>query len=725
MVLHDLQLANSDALSGVGGYSFSKKVAWFALDGRDLPVPGHASRTGNFDVDIWSSPDRIHLSQLYVSTGLVSVDFDGEYVFNLPKPVQGHLSIAENPALGDSEDEEAGLASAGSFQSDIDITGTLAPLELAFVGTANGSDLHYHDRSFGDLSVDLAGTVQNGQVSLSSQNIQLLGGAWTISGTWPVRNSLFRIDNLSVQHLSLPLATGDPDIAGSMDGSWAIDVRELSLPGVSIDGSASLQDVAIHNNPNLQADRIDLPRIRISDGWVRSGPINLARGNGIARFRVVTAIENPTRLWVNGESKNWPVLPPAPKLPVVDDNSEAEAVPSTQSSEPRYEGLLTTKSKLEVDLTSKSAIGNIDFNLEGLLNSRSVATAQTAIEIDRRKLRFNDIKINTHGTLATGSASVDIDKPFESHATLLWDPIDLGQFAADSPNFKDLSGKVSGSLQISPANQPRPLGPLAIDLQMKSHNVKFKTAELGDFQANGFLGPDRFVLNDTPDHPTQLAIAGGFIHFWGRATKHQGGVYQTLLGLNLYNLNLDTVLPAGAKTGETPGLLSGQITVVGEPPHVNLSFGQGSLRLEKSDLAGAGPISFMYNLLHIFHDPKKPQGYGSIDFSIQAHNALISSMRYFDRGSEIRLSGSMNDLLQLPHSPINLVAIGSARPLVSINIPGIADIDQALNAVQSNALVVHIGGWLDKPTENLMSLSEVGQELKNLLFGGSANGTGD
>ena len=54
----------------------------------------------------------------------------------------------------------------------------------------------------------------------------------TSAAIGPNANGLFQIDNLSVQHLSLPLAADSDDIAGTLDGQWSIDVNELTPDGI-------------------------------------------------------------------------------------------------------------------------------------------------------------------------------------------------------------------------------------------------------------------------------------------------------------------------------------------------------------------------------------------------------------------------------------------------------------------------------------------------------------
>jgi hypothetical protein len=732
--LQSLQLQSAEALAGQGGYSYSKKVAWFSLDGRTIRLPRHPPNTIDLDFNLWADPTRVHLSQLFVSSGAFSANLTGDYVYKLPKPVQARLTLSHTPQISDSDErptDESQIPMASSLQSTLDISGTLGPADLEFTGTASGSDVRFRHRSYGDLNVQLSGHIRNDQVTLASQDIELLGGQWSINGTWPVRNSLFRINDLSVQHLSLPLATGDPRIQGSLDGKWAIDVSNLTLPSVTITGSATAQHVSIRDNPNLIADKIVIPHMRLANGWARSGPVTLKRYSGSAEVRVVTALDDPTRLWLNFSTKQWPVTLPYGAAPTGATHGASgmtipatfpSSSPSTLPADQLVDGaLLSCTGDLDLDLSARAALGNVDVSIDTLVNSTKLANLQSSIDVERRTLVFDEIKLTSHNTTATGNGKIDLDNPFGATADMAFNDFDLSTLAHDSRALEHLSGRVTGSVHAGPATMQRPLGPLEVDVNLNSDKVKFGNLALGRFQATAFLGPERFVLNDTPDRPTRIAIAGGYVHFWGRATRHVDDIYQTQLQATLQDLDLDTVIPAGTKTNRTPGLLNGQINIVMQPRHPELTFGQGALRISQSDLAGTGPIAFIYGILHVLHNPNKPTGVGAIDFNIQGRDAIVTSMRYFDRGAEVRISGLIHDLPSLPHSPLNLVALASARPLSNLNIPGLSDIDQALSAIQRNALTVEITGYLDSPKEKEVLFQDVTNDLKNMLFGSFVN----
>ncbi len=703
LLLHNLSIGNAHPLAGQGGYSNATHTAWLSLDGRGWAIPGAASATIDADLNIWANPDRIHLEQVYLRSGLLSAYLNGNYVYKLPKPVKAHLYLSENPPL--ATPVGATQPFRGTLQANIDLNGTIAPLDLALTGAASGSDVHIGQRPVGNLKLTLAGYFRNGQIALGAHDVQLLGGAWTVDGQWPVHNSLFRIDNLSVKHLSLPLAADTDDIAGTLDGKWSVNVQRFSLDGITIDGSAAIHHLVIGNPhqsaaaPYLTFDQIQIPGIRLEAGIVKIGPALLIRKvgavTGRAHVTLSTTLEHPRLLAIDLDAKSWPAL--------------AQGSPIDCS--------IGAKGHFEIDLSAKSALGHLDLSANASWKSHPIAQLEANIEAHDRQFQATSIQIKSLGGSAIGDGAVDLDHLYQTRIGLSWKDINLAALDTFSPDLASASGTLAGSLEIQPATMPRPLEPLAIQLHVLSNAVQLRGIRIGDLRLSAYLGSRRLVLDDQPSDPSDLAIAGGSIHFWGRISKHKGDIYQSLLQMNLDNLNLDAVMPAGAKTNRTPGILSGQITIVGNPWQPNYASGQGTIYIQKSDLAGAGPIAVLYNLMHILHNPSKPTGEGELDFMIQNKNADITAMRYYDRGSEIRIVGQITDLLHLPHSPVNLIGVGSARPLRSIDIPGFSDIDSALDAIQHDAVSVKITGFLDDPQTTPILFGDITRNMKNLLFG--------
>ena len=69
-----------------------------------------------------------------------------------------------------------------------------------------------------------------------------------------------------------------------------------------------------------------------------------------------------------------------------------------------------------------------------------------------------------------------------------------------------------------------------------------------------------------------------------------------------------------------------------------------------------------------------------------------------------------------------MTAVGSVRPFQSIDLPGLADLDNALGAVQHDALAVRISDYLDhlnarNANIHKIPFSSIGRDLQNVIFG--------
>ncbi|MDP9172939.1 MAG: AsmA family protein [Planctomycetota bacterium] len=697
--LQSLTSNKFSTLGGRGGYTFADGLGWLTLDGRALPVSGNAKVTADLDFNAWIKPGRAHLTNLYLRAEGLGIFADADYLGDLPKPLAAHLYVTDAQPLDTSLAEPRIIS--GTLRSQANLKGTLWPLDLAIDGNARGLDLWLRNRSLGNFEFALAGRIQNERMVLAAKAAELLGGSWEVEGFWPVDNALLRLNKIHIQHVSLRQATNQGDLSGTLDADLSMNVKEPRFDAIDIEGNASISGMRT-TRPVLgeifTPEKIDISRIQIRDGVVQIDPIKLAQGDGSATVGVYTTVAHPTQWDVNLEIAHWPV--------------RLTGVPVS--------AIVSTDGRVDLNIANQSGVGSLNAEVQTMVGERPLARVQSSINIDNRTLAFTSIKGNALDGALFGDAIYALDDPMAARASLDFSGIQLKNLAQDFPRATQLAGTIEGSLRLARASEPRALEPLSLRLKIHPNGVRIHAIPLGDFQMFSYLGPHRFVLDDSPDRPSRLAIASGDIGIWGRVTRHESDLYQSLMQFDFHDLNLQDLIGTPAHAS-TPGLLSGQFTVIGKPSDLGSAFGQGRLTIKQSDLAGAGPIAFLYNLMNIGHDPNKPVGYGTIDLRLQDNAMEITAMHYFDRGTEVRLSGAISNILAAPASPIIATAVGSARPLASLDLPGLGDIDGAFSVIQQDSISVQIGGTLASPTANPIAFGNLTEGMRQILLGDARN----
>ncbi len=696
-LLTSLNVQGSSPITGEGGYVRSQKLGWLSIQGRNWRFPGAPAVNVNFNA--WADTDHLHLDQLYVQLSGLSVYALGDYVYHRPKPVEVQVYLTEDPL---AQNDQTALVK-GLLRGDLDVEGTLLPVNLTLGGEAIGQNVWLKSKRIGDLAMVLNGSVTDGRVDLSSRQFELFGGHWDVEGHWPVENSILRLDQLKFIGVSLPLALGRSDITGTADGDFSVDLRELDLAGIEVNGKARLSNVTVnHGNRQVFAvDEANIAHVGISNSTILLNPVQLSRKegdqSGAATLSAETTLDRPSQWSVKFDAHTWPL-------------HQGQATAS-----------LSASGKTDIDLANLSAVGHVDLSVAAVATTRPLGQVDAAIDLDQRVIQANSIHISALGGNAQGRAKVDIDHPMESTGRLDWKSLDISQLRGLISGLEQFSGTVDGSVEMAKSTDPRPLEPMGIDLNIQSHDVRVGHVQIGDARIFAYAGERRLVLGASPERSSVVNLAGGQVLIWGRVNRHQGGDYDSLVELNLQNVDVSKLLPPGQKSKRTPGLLNGQIAVVGNPHDLKHLTGQAHFQIIRSDLANTFVISFLYNSLRLGHDPSKPVGEGQSGLALHDNQVDFSEFLYFYPGSEVRITGSTYQIERLGDSPISWTAVGSARPFKSIDIPGLSDIDTALSLLQRGIVSVRVNGTLAHPNTPLpIPFAQLGRQVLDLLFGGNS-----
>jgi hypothetical protein len=721
IALASATLGGAHPIVALGNYDLSTGVWWLSLSATPYAIPAMPTNPLDLSIDAWGNPQLAHVKNLYLRTGPITVTGDGEYRYGIPKPVTVELAIDDQSNLG-GQPEVVWQSSA--LTSSVLLTGDLYPMNLLIQGKARGSHVVLRDRPIGQVDLDILGQIADDNISVAANHIELLGAQWTLAGNWPFKESLLKV-RTTVAGLPLATALDRADVSGSVDGDWEVDINRLNPQAIAVSGEAIInQPRLIGNAWDPGIDQIQVQGIDISNGNVNLNPIVITRNQNMGHnprdfstagaistgaitadqrvnASVQTTLARPDQLSLTFDAANWPV----------------------QMKGSDFLAVTSADGKLDLDLQNFSAEGNANLHLDPYLNDKPLGHLDVISDIHHRTITASSISAAPLGGTATGKGFVDLDHPLKTILTLDWSAVDLAELSQFIPAAQTLRGIARGHLEIAPATVAHPLEPLAVNLTLSPAQGEFQGLPFGDILVNGYVGQGqnerfRFVLDDSPARISNIKTAGGRFTLWGRVTQHADDISQAQVVIGLDNIAINDLLRAtDSKSPFTPGRINGEMTAVAPLGNLQRAFGDGQIQISNSDLATIGPIALLYGAMHIGHDTSKPVGYGTIDLHLENNRLSIPTLRYFDRGTEVRADGAITNIFNLPDSPIAITAVGSARPLEGLSIPGLGDIDAALSAIQQSVISETITGTVRQPQYQTIPFGQIGQGMKNFLVG--------
>jgi hypothetical protein len=728
-------LTNSaDMVSGSGCLNLTTLQWWVTVDGRGWPLPRHANQTMDVDLDLWGDHELTHLKQLYLRTGQLESWSDGEYVYDRPEPVDANVYIEQQPektaivingqnvASTQPIDTQEDLVQ-GSLSGDAHLVGKLLPTHLTFTCHASGSDLVIEHRPLGDLTVTTTGSINERAderivVVVDTSELKLFGGNWKLEGWYPTEgmdSHTFRL-YVTAENAAIEQLANNPNVQGKISGTWVIDIQQPNLDGISVSSHAVCTDVKIFTGSGGKAvqraaiARIDIPRLTLFQDTMRADGVQLLEpvdpSFGVAGAATASAslsLTNPTQIDVSLRTgiHGW----------IVD--------PNIAGLEARVD---VSANKLQIDTALKAARGHVD--LDAVFNWRkpALATLKTSIDMQGRIAEVQDLNVKLLGGSAEGGAVIDLDHLYQSVAELQWHGLQSDQFADLFPRTHRLNGSFAGLLKIEPATDRYALAPESVHLELTPEKGSYGAVALNGVVMNAYLGPDRFVLDGRPDHATTLSVGGGTVTVWARLSRHVDDIMQSQADITVQNVDIDQIMRTiSPKSANHQGILSATCTILFQPAIWRQMSASGNVQLTDSNLADFGPIAFLYNAMHLLVNMNTPTGKGAAELQLERGTLTIVRARYFNKGTEVRASGTIQNIFNAPNSPLNIVGVGSANPLSTIHLPVIADVSGIVNAIQNSLITEQITGTLGKPLYNTLPFASVTQGFKEFITGDVRN----
>jgi hypothetical protein len=356
--------------------------------------------------------------------------------------------------------------------------------------------------------------------------------------------------------------------------------------------------------------------------------------------------------------------------------------------------------------------------------------------IDLRKFDIQTLDGNV-----TGNGVIELEKPLEARAFFSWDKVSSRRLVELFPAAAGLEGVYTGRLRIQPSVEPRALGPLAFSLELVPEGGRFKTVEVGKTVLLGYADYNRVVLNDPADVASTMEVAGGLLRLWGRVSYHQlkatNNAISSQLLIDFKDLDLNQIVHTVHPNARyTPGQLAGTLTILGatrgprlrplapgeQPPPFIEKFAtafvaHGRVNLLQARLGALPVFSLLYDVMSLGQNVKASNGVGSVDVRLENGNLELNNLQYFNRGTEVRGLFTIEQIWKGPKSPLYGTAIGSVRPLASINLPFVAEADRVIALLSSDLASVGADGTVEDPKPYQIGLRDLGRGLITLLLG--------
>ncbi|WP_428937023.1 hypothetical protein [Fontivita pretiosa] len=693
ITLDELRLPGDQAsgLAGRGQLDLARQQWWLWLNGEQFPLRGAEVQTLAFNCNLWGSHGYVQLHELYLRAGDLQINGQGFYDNRLPRPlhVEVGLSHASPPGM------ELSPLIQGWLAGQVKLVGTISPMELELDGQLQASELRLGGREVGQIRAQLAGRIRPDGAEVATRELEMLGGRWRLSGEWPgdaAQPPRLRIEVRDLPAAEVAQVTGLQGLGGgSLTAQASLDIPALGLRAVQGVGQLHATNLRYRD---FVADRATA-QMRLHDGVLRVEPVELWQGDGQVRAGLTLALWRPEQVAIEVQAQRWPV------------QAEGQAA----------RAVVDGHAKLLMDARQKQATGPLRLSADLTARQQPLGTLRVDAELSGSTARATQIQAQVLGGMVQGWLAWNWQDPIDGTAgQIRWDGLDLSGLGEWFPRLKDLRGRLSGSTSLAAADSRHALGPLRLELAGDVADGQLGAMRIRGLHATVFFDRDRVVTDGT-----QFDLADGTVHLFARATRRRGDDAATaLLAVRLEGLDLNQVVHAFAPEAEPmAGRLAGSITIAGDPRNRDSLFGDVEAVLSESELINFDPVGVLYDLMRIGRSAGegKPTGTARIQARLERSTLGITAARIYNRGVYIRAAGEIRDVWNIPDSPIEGSAVGSARPLSELKLPFMADVDQILGVLQANVTPVTIGGTLRRPIVKPATFGELGQTMRKLLLG--------
>ena len=127
-------------------------------------------------------------------------------------------------------------------------------------------------------------------------------------------------------------------------------------------------------------------------------------------------------------------------------------------------------------------------------------------------------------------------------------------------------------------------------------------------------------------------------------------------------------------------------------------------------------MSSIYRLLNVQFSKNRPTGSGEATWRIDGGNAEITSLQYFNKGTEIIGSGRLIHLWKMPACQLRGYVVGTVRPFKQLHIPFVPQAQAILNALESSVSTVQVRGTWKHPITTPVVFKNLGQDIQDAFI---------
>ncbi len=727
IVLEEMTLTGTGLLEGEGELRLDGDRQWWVyVHGRRLTVPDYPQIDAQVMVSAWGNQDSVRLEELYGRIGDLQFKADGHYSPTWETPVV--LKVAAYHPTPQRLDTGDMPPLRGGLDAEAFVLGSLQPLSLTFQGEVRGRSLRFQQRDIGDVNVAVNGSVLPDLVQFKTTEGEILGGRWRFNGRYDQRRRR-NVVALGIHIEDLPLAqVGEvvdaPGLSGTLGGTWVISLPQWPKNEVTVVGDftatdlvyapplsredpdvAAAEESPVAAKPVLQV-QCATGKTVLSGRRLRFEEVVLTQEAGEIRGTASVGLDQPRRLDVDLLLRAW-------EVPIPDSPAALR---------------LTGTADLLIDLEQRELAGPIDLSAQAILADTLAGQFSLSGRFNGRGVDLPDIHADLFGGRAWGRLTFDVDRPLRSTGTFQFNEIQSDQIVALWPALKGLEGTFGGLMHLRPAQpQTRPIAPLRFSGYISPDGpARYKQGEIGPAAFDIYLdtrmaaqdaSETRSLFRIVLDH-AQLHLFGGRIDLWGRYSQHRSGEISSQLTLDLKDVSLNQIMQTVKDDDQpVPGLINGQFTLVDNPLDRQRAFGRGSLQLRDSELGNIRAFKFLYDLMNLGTDTRRPTGEGSLSIRLEGQTLVLQEMIYFNRGTEIRATGEFHNIWDMDQAEVSATIVGIGRPFRDLELPFMADVDDIFAALQRNATTVRVSGTIREPEVRQATIDEIGQGLRSLFLG--------